>query len=59
VLDVGFNLVPGSLIFLEPPRRACLTFTQRCRSWQADPGYRGRFARAVCRELNVFEEHHC
>src|SRR3954467_821125 len=42
VLDVGFNLVPGSLIFLEPPRRACLTFTQRCRSWQADPGYRGR-----------------
>lgn len=59
VLDVGFNVLAGSLIFRELPRREFLTFTKRCRKWQADPGYRGRFARAVCRELNVFEEHHC
>lgn len=60
VLDVGFNIVVASVIFMEPPTLAWLTFTARCAKWRQDQGYRGRLARWVCDGwLNPFQEHHC
>ena len=57
-VDVGFNLVIGSILFMEPPRQ--LTLTQRCDSHLHDKGFRGSIARALCNHiLNVFEPGHC
>lgn len=59
VLDVGFNLLPASIIFAERPASWNETFTKRCRRWRPDDGYRGRFARWVCDRLNVYQDRHC
>jgi hypothetical protein len=59
VLDVGFNVFIGTLLFLELPERANITLTRRCRKWREDAGYRGAIARWVCSELNVYQQDHC
>lgn len=60
VVDGLFNIVVGSLLFLEPPELHRLMFTDRCKKWMNDPGWRGRIARWVCEGwLNPFEDHHC
>lgn len=49
VLDVVFNAVIGSLVFLEPPRE--WLFTSRVSRWNDEPGRRGDLARWICNEL--------
>lgn len=57
-VDVGFNLIFGSLIFLERPHE--LTFTKRCDSWLHAMDWRGTIARAICNHLlNPFDTLHC
>jgi hypothetical protein len=60
VLDVAFNFVIGSLIFLEAPNLRRLTFTNRCGDHMSDLNWRGRIARWVCQSwLNPFDDGHC
>lgn len=49
VVDVLFNLVTGTLLFLERPRE--LLFTSRVSRLNDRPGWRGDLARWFCREL--------
>lgn len=57
-VDVAWNLIPGSLIFLERPRQ--LTFTKHCEEHLKDTDWRGTIARAVCNHLlNPFDLNHC
>jgi hypothetical protein len=57
-LDVLFNLVVGTLLFLELPRH--WTFTARCKNHLSDIGWRGRLARWICNGwLNPGEPGHC
>lgn len=49
VLDIIFNVVIGSLIFLERPRE--WLFTSRVSRWNDEPGRRGSLARWICVEL--------
>ena len=60
VADVGFNVICGSLIFLEWPSRSALTFSTRCSSHLQEPSWRGRIARWVCNGwLNPMDAGHC
>ena len=57
-VDIGFNFVFGTLLFLERPYE--LTLTQRCDRHLKDTGFRGSIARALCNHLlNPFEPDHC
>lgn len=49
VIDVLFNLIVGSLIFVEVPRE--LLFTSRVSRLNDRDDWRGRLARWFCREL--------
>jgi hypothetical protein len=49
VVDVLFNLIVGSIMFLEPPRE--LLFTSRVSRLNDQRGWRGALARWVCKEL--------
>lgn len=49
VVDVLFNLVTGTLLFLELPRE--LLFTSRVSRWNDRPGWRGDLARWFCAQL--------
>lgn len=58
--DVLFNVLLGTLLFLELPDLHGLTFTARCKHWLLDFGYRGDIARWVCEGwLNPGEPGHC
>jgi hypothetical protein len=58
LLDVAFNMVAGSVMFLEPPHE--LTFTDRCSRHMDEPNWRGKIARWVCDGwLNPMEAGHC
>lgn len=58
ILDFIFNLIIGSLIFLELPRE--FMFTDRCSRHMHEMGRRGRIARWFCNSwLNPFDENHC
>lgn len=48
-LDVLFNALWGSLLFLEPPRE--LLFTARVSRLNDDTGWRGKLACWICLEL--------
>jgi hypothetical protein len=48
-IDITFNAIVGTLLFLEPPRE--LLFTARVSRLAARDDWRGRFARWVCAEL--------
>lgn len=48
-VDVAFNALYGSLMFLEPPRE--LLFTSRVSRLSARSDWRGRLARWICAEL--------
>lgn len=48
-VDVLFNVLWGSLLFLEPPRE--LLFTKRISRLNDDAGWRGRLACWICLEL--------
>lgn len=62
-LDIAFNIVIGTLLFLEfpdPSSVKSLTFTARCKKFLDDRGYRGAIARWVCEGwLNPGEPGHC
>lgn len=49
VLDILFNAIVGSLVFLELPRE--WLFTARVSRWNNEPGRRGDIARWFCNEL--------
>ena len=58
VVDVLFNLIPATFIFLELP--AQLTLTQRCDKHLKDTNYKGVLARYLCNNLlNIFQKDHC
>lgn len=56
LIDVAFNIVIGSMLFLELPRT--LTFSQRCSSHFYDLGWRGKIAGAFSVPLNAVDEGH-
>lgn len=56
LIDVAFNFVIGSILFLEPPRT--LTFSQRCSYHLHDGGWRGKVAGAFAVLLNAVDEGH-
>lgn len=56
LIDVLFNIVIGSILFLELPRQ--LTFSQRCCVHLHDTGWRGSIAGAFSVPLNVIDEGH-
>jgi hypothetical protein len=59
-LDVLFNFLFGTIIFVESPELRRPTFTQRCKKHMRDDGWRGDIARWVCDSwLNPFEAGHC
>jgi len=58
IMDVLFNFVIGTMIFLEIPRE--LLFTSRCQRHLKSSGWRLRNAHFVCTYLlNPFDEGHC
>jgi hypothetical protein len=60
VMDVIFNLIPATIIFLDPPRE--LLFTQRLDRYEAeDSGWRYTLALWICQNLlNPFQQGgHC
>lgn len=67
ILDILFNVIVGSLVFVEAPEIRRLTFTARCKKWKtyvgpATPLVRWRIAVAVfvCDSwLNPGEPGHC
>lgn len=60
IVDVAFNVVFGTILFLELPELRRLTFTMRCKKWMDRPGRRGDFARWICESwLNPAEPGHC
>lgn len=59
IIDITFNLVVGTLLFLEWPELRNITFTHRCAKWMFDEGLRGKIARFFCTNLSVFDRGHC
>jgi hypothetical protein len=60
LLDIGFNVVIGSIVFWEWPEIRRLTFTARCKKWMGTGGKRGATADYVCESwLNPGEPGHC
>ena len=67
VVDVAFNIIFGTLLFVELPDLRRLTFTARCQKWlRFFPGeskldrYRSKLAHWVCDSwLNPAEPGHC
>lgn len=57
VLDVVFNVLIGSVLFLEFPHWRRLTFTARCKRHMGASTWRGDVARFFCDALNIFEQH--
>jgi len=58
LLDAGFNIVIGTIAFVELPQE--LTFTDRCSRHMIESGWRGKIARWVCESwLNPMEAGHC
>lgn len=58
IIDVIFNVIIGTMVFLELPKEAL--FTGRCERWLHNEEWRGKVARWFCRELlNVFDKDHC
>lgn len=58
VLDALYNLIAGTLMFLDPPRE--LLFTSRLKRYRAGTGWRARLAGWFCRELlNPYDPGHC
>lgn len=49
VIDVSFNAVVGTLLFLEPPRE--MLFTSRVSRLNDSECWRGKLARWICAEL--------
>lgn len=57
-MDVLFNFVLGTMIFIEPPRE--LLFTSRCSRHLKSTGWQLRNAHWICTYLlNPFDEGHC
>lgn len=59
IIDIGFNVVLGTILFLELPELHNITFTHRCAKWMTNSGWRGSIARAICKNLSVFDVDHC
>jgi hypothetical protein len=60
VLDLAWNCVFGSLLFLELPWRGGKdwTFTARLNRWYVDPTWRGKQSRFWAQLLNPFDPNH-
>lgn len=60
VLDVLYNIVWGSVIFLQLPHYSRLTFTARLKYNKTRPGWRNRLAIWFCETLlNPYDSGHC
>lgn len=58
IVDVIFNVVIGTISFLELPKEAL--FTGRCERWLTSETWRGKVARWYCSQLlNPFDQGHC
>lgn len=57
VLDVAFNFIVGTVLYLETPRE--FTFTSRCKRHKVKGGRRGDMARWWCKQLEQIEPGHC
>lgn len=60
LLDVSFNLIEGTVMFMELPRETL--FTPRCARHIHDPGWRGSVVRFWCHNfLNPYDKsgNHC
>ena len=58
IMDVGFNVVFGSIMFLEPPFIHGITFSQRCCHWYILSGWRSSLAGAWSVPLNEIVPNH-
>jgi hypothetical protein len=60
VLDIVWNIVLGSALFLELPwgHGKDLTFTARLNRWYTDPSWRGKQSRFWAQLLNPFDPSH-
>lgn len=59
IADVLFRCTFGSLMFLDLPTMATITFSKQCESYMEDSGWRGAVANAYCFLLNTFIQDHC
>jgi len=58
IVDVAFNWIIGTIVFLEVPKETL--FTGRCERWLYDRTWRGAVARWFCSQLlNPFDKDHC
>ena len=54
IFDIAFNLIVGSIVFIEPPKE--WLFTNRCIRHIKRSNFRGKVARWFCRNfLNPFD----
>jgi len=49
----------GTIIFIELPTMATITFSKQCESHMDEDNWRGKIARAFCFLLNTFIRAHC
>lgn len=57
LVDVVYNLVWGSILFIEPPKQ--FTLTQRIKRHTDKATWRGKIARLICAKLNKYDPGHC
>lgn len=58
-VDVLVRCTICAIVFQSVPTRATLTVTELCNSLALDVTYKGRWARGICRMLNVIQPSHC
>lgn len=59
ILDVAFNIIFGTMIFLELPSFSLITFSKRCEYHMHDTTWRGSIADSYCFLLNSILPGHC
>jgi len=57
--DVAVRCTIFWALFQIPPSVKTITVTELCNSLVNDTTFRGRWARSVCRVLNVIQPNHC
>lgn len=57
--DVAVRCTVAWAVFRVAPTRQTLTVTELCNSLVHDTGSRGRWARSICRMLNIIQPDHC
>jgi hypothetical protein len=57
--DVAVRCTVGVLVFQSIPTWGTITVTELCNSLMSDTTFRGRWARSICRVLNIIQPSHC